>query len=89
MTTDEFRAQSARLGNIENIEVNRPLRDVATTFRERASACLQDLRTTTRSTSIFIASPTTVAPSTWDRSICGRRFRCDRLQMGHTCRKSD
>ena len=47
MTTDEFRAQSAGLGNIENIEVNRPLRDVAATFHERASACLQDVRTTT------------------------------------------
>jgi len=53
MTTDEFRAQSAGLGNIENIEVNRPLRDVATTFRERASACLQDVRTTT------VSGPTT------------------------------
>jgi hypothetical protein len=53
MTTDEFHAQTSGLGNVENIEVNRPLRDVAATFRERASACLQEVRTTT------VSGPTT------------------------------
>jgi len=47
MTTDEFRAQALASGNIENIEVNRSLREVAATFRERASVCLKDIVTTT------------------------------------------
>ena len=47
MTAESFREQAAGHGSVENLEVNRPLRDVAATFRERASACLQDLRTTT------------------------------------------
>lgn len=47
LTTDEFRAQASTAGNIDNIEVNRSLREVAATFRERASACLQDRVTTT------------------------------------------
>jgi hypothetical protein len=33
MTTDEFRAKEA--GNVEIIEVDRPLRDVVATFRDR------------------------------------------------------
>ena len=44
MTTDEFRAQAA--GSVEIIEVDRPLRDVAATFRDRAPACIQDVQTT-------------------------------------------
>lgn len=47
VTTDELRAQASASGNIENIEVNRPLREVAATLRERAGACLQDVVTTT------------------------------------------
>jgi hypothetical protein len=43
-TTDEFRAQQA--GSVETIEVDRPLRDVAATFRDRAPACIQDVQTT-------------------------------------------
>ncbi len=44
MTTDEFRAQQT--GSVETIEVDRPLRDVAATFRDRAPACIQDAQTT-------------------------------------------
>jgi hypothetical protein len=44
MTADEFRAQQA--GGVETIEVDRPLRDVAATFRDRAPACIQDVQTT-------------------------------------------
>ena len=44
MTTDEFRAKQA--GNVEIIVVDRPLRDVAATFRDRAPACIQDVQTT-------------------------------------------
>ena len=44
MTTDEFRAKEA--GSVETIEVDRPLRDVAATFRDRAPACIQDVQTT-------------------------------------------
>ena len=44
MTTDEFRAKAA--GSVEIIEVDRPLRDVAATFRDRAPACIQDVQTT-------------------------------------------
>jgi hypothetical protein len=44
MTTDEFRAQQA--GSAETIVVDRPLRDVAATFRDRAPACIQDVQTT-------------------------------------------
>jgi hypothetical protein len=44
MTTDEFRAQQA--GDVETIDVDRPLRDVAATFRDRASACIQGVQTT-------------------------------------------
>src|SRR5215469_16075391 len=47
MTPDAFREEAAGIGSVENLEVNRPLRDVAATFRERASACLQDLQTVT------------------------------------------
>src|SRR5215469_8683531 len=45
MTPDAFREEAAGIGSVENFEVSRPLRDVAATFRERASACLQDLQT--------------------------------------------
>jgi hypothetical protein len=44
MTTDEFFAQQT--GKAETIEVDRPLRDVAATFRDRAPACIQDVQTT-------------------------------------------
>jgi hypothetical protein len=46
-TADAFREQAASQGSVENFEVNRPLREVAATFRERAAACLQDLQTVT------------------------------------------
>lgn len=44
MTTDEFRVKQA--GTLDIIEVDRPLRDVAATFRDRAPACIQDVQTT-------------------------------------------
>jgi len=44
-TAEGFREQAASVGSVDNFEVNRPLRDVAASFRERASACLQDLQT--------------------------------------------
>ncbi len=44
MTTDEFRQQHA--GDVQTIVVDRPLRDVAATFRDRAPACIQDVQTT-------------------------------------------
>jgi hypothetical protein len=47
MTPDEFRADAAGWGGVENIEVGRSLREIAATFRDRAPACLQDVETTT------------------------------------------
>lgn len=44
MTADEFRVQQA--GSFETIVVDRPLRDVAATFRDRAPACIQGIQTT-------------------------------------------
>ena len=46
-TPEEYRSQAISGGDVENIEVNRPFREVAATFRDRASTCLQDLVTTT------------------------------------------
>jgi hypothetical protein len=39
MGAEEFRSQMA--SSVERLEVNRSLREVGTTFRERAAACLQ------------------------------------------------
>jgi hypothetical protein len=44
MMPDEFRAREA--GNVETIELDRPLREVAASFRDRAPACIQDVQTT-------------------------------------------
>ncbi len=46
LTPDAFRQQmvSDAFGKVEKFEVNRSLRDVASTFRERASACLEDVK---------------------------------------------
>jgi hypothetical protein len=38
LSPEDFRQQMA--GSVERLDVDRPLRDVGTTFRERASACL-------------------------------------------------
>lgn len=38
---DGFRSQMAQLGRVETTEVDRPLKQVAATFRERAPACLK------------------------------------------------
>src|SRR5262245_21969109 len=40
LDADEFRRQMTGIGSVERFDVNRPLRDVAATFRERAPACL-------------------------------------------------
>jgi hypothetical protein len=37
----EFRRAMTRQGKIERLDVNRSVRDIVATFRERASACLQ------------------------------------------------
>jgi hypothetical protein len=44
MTADEFRSQQT--GSVETIEVARPMRNVAATFRDRAPAYIQDVQTT-------------------------------------------
>jgi hypothetical protein len=40
LDADEFRRQMTGIGSVERFDVNRPLRDVAAAFRERAPACL-------------------------------------------------
>jgi hypothetical protein len=40
LDAEEFRRQMTGIGSVERLDVNRPLRDVAATFRERAPACL-------------------------------------------------
>ena len=40
LDSEEFRRSMTSIGSVEQLDVNRPLRDVAATFRERAPACL-------------------------------------------------
>jgi len=46
-SAEAYRQQATAAGSVETFEASRPLRDVAATFRDRASSCLQDLVTTT------------------------------------------
>ena len=41
LAPEEFRRQMASIGSVERLDINRPLREVAATFRERAPACLK------------------------------------------------
>jgi hypothetical protein len=42
----EFQRQMTTYGKAERVDIDRPLRDVGATFRERASACLKTTTTT-------------------------------------------
>ena len=44
-----FRNAMGSQGKVERLDVNRPVRDIAATFRERASACLQTVTRSERS----------------------------------------
>jgi hypothetical protein len=44
-----FRSAMASQGKVERLDVNRPVRDIGAAFRERASACLQTVTRSERS----------------------------------------
>jgi hypothetical protein len=62
----EFRRVMTSQGKIERLDVDRPVRDIATVFRERASACL---KTVTRTYSSHHAPLGTITEFTYTPTV--------------------